>query len=86
MHGVAPHMCDQAGRPLLDRGAGGRSPGYLLLVKSSGDSTPEVLRPSPHIPLALMIEQKFHGRRGGLLPRTPIVARGNGARIAVFFP
>jgi hypothetical protein len=23
-------MCDQVGRPLVDRGAGGRSPGYLL--------------------------------------------------------
>jgi hypothetical protein len=29
MHGVAPRMCGQVGRPLLGRGAGGRSPGYL---------------------------------------------------------
>jgi hypothetical protein len=29
MHGVAPHMCCQVGRPLSGRGAGGRSPGYL---------------------------------------------------------
>src|SRR5713101_1962869 len=28
MHGVAPHMCGQASRPLLDQGAGGRSPGF----------------------------------------------------------
>jgi hypothetical protein len=28
MHGVAPHMCDQVVRPLLDQGAGGRSPGF----------------------------------------------------------
>jgi hypothetical protein len=25
-------MCGQVGRPLLDRGVGGRSPGYLLLA------------------------------------------------------
>jgi hypothetical protein len=31
MHGVAPHMCDQVGRPLLDRGAGGRSPGFRIV-------------------------------------------------------
>jgi hypothetical protein len=30
MHGVAPHMCGQVGRPLSGRGAGGRSPGYRL--------------------------------------------------------
>src|SRR5262249_26058346 len=30
MHGVAPHMCGRGGSPLLGRGAGGRSPGYLL--------------------------------------------------------
>jgi hypothetical protein len=29
MHGVAPQMCDRVVSPLLDRGAGGRSPGYL---------------------------------------------------------
>src|SRR5215471_1295928 len=27
-HRVAPHICDQVGRPLLDRGAGGRSPRF----------------------------------------------------------
>src|SRR5258708_40149443 len=32
MHGVAPHMCDQVVRPLLDQGAGGRSPGFPLLT------------------------------------------------------
>jgi hypothetical protein len=36
MHGVAPHMCDQVGRPLLDRGAGGRSPVFLLLAMALG--------------------------------------------------
>jgi hypothetical protein len=35
MHGVAPHMCGQVGHPLLDRGAGGRSPGYLATVKAN---------------------------------------------------
>jgi hypothetical protein len=30
MHGVAPHMCDRGASPLLDRGAGGRSPGFLF--------------------------------------------------------
>jgi hypothetical protein len=28
MHGVAPRMCDQVVLPLLDQGAGGRSPGF----------------------------------------------------------
>src|SRR5216683_4921117 len=36
MHGVAPHMCDQVVRPLLDQGAGGRSPGFLLLAMALG--------------------------------------------------
>ena len=36
--GVAPLMCDQVVRPLLDQGAGGRSPGFLLLVMALGDS------------------------------------------------
>src|SRR5258706_1352460 len=35
--GVAPHMCDQVVRPLLDQGAGGRSPGFLLLAMALGD-------------------------------------------------
>src|SRR6266404_8995148 len=35
MHGVAPHMCDQVVRPLLDQGAGGRSPGFLLRAKQT---------------------------------------------------
>src|SRR5215475_4310041 len=30
IHGVAPHMCGRGGSPLLDRGAGGRSPGFLI--------------------------------------------------------
>src|SRR6516165_4152895 len=30
MHGVAPHMCVKQARPLLDRGVGGRSPGFLF--------------------------------------------------------
>ena len=30
MHGVAPHMCGRVASPLLGRGAGGRSPGYLI--------------------------------------------------------
>jgi len=34
MHGVAPHMCGQVGHPLLDRGAGGRSPGHLARRKA----------------------------------------------------
>ena len=29
MHGVAPRLCDQIDRPLLGRGAGGRTPGFL---------------------------------------------------------
>jgi hypothetical protein len=29
MHGVAPQMCDRVACPLLGRGAGGRSPGFL---------------------------------------------------------
>jgi hypothetical protein len=29
MHGVAPQMCGRVASPLLGRGAGGRSPGYL---------------------------------------------------------
>jgi len=32
VRGVAPHMCDQVVRPLLDRGARGRSPGFRLRV------------------------------------------------------
>jgi len=40
MHGVAPHMCDQVVRPLLDQGAGGRSPGFLLLTMALGDPAP----------------------------------------------
>ena len=36
MHGVAPHMCDQVVRPWLDQGAGGRSPGFLLLAMALG--------------------------------------------------
>src|SRR5258707_12093582 len=35
MEGVAPHMCDQVARPLLDQGAGGRSPGFLLRAKQT---------------------------------------------------
>ena len=30
MHGVAPQMCGRVASPLLGRGAGGRSPGYLM--------------------------------------------------------
>src|SRR6516162_4796389 len=30
MHGVAPQMCGRVANPLLDLGAGGRSPGYLM--------------------------------------------------------
>src|SRR5262249_56979322 len=30
MHGVAPQMCGRVANPLLGRGAGGRSPGYLM--------------------------------------------------------
>jgi hypothetical protein len=37
MHGVAPHMCNQVVHPLLDQGAGGRSPGFLLLVMALDD-------------------------------------------------
>jgi hypothetical protein len=29
MHGVAPQMCGRVACPLLGRGAGGRSPGFL---------------------------------------------------------
>src|SRR5260370_18488922 len=36
MHGVAPHMCDQVVRPLLDQGAGVRPPGFLLLAMALG--------------------------------------------------
>jgi hypothetical protein len=36
MHGVAPRMCGQDGRPLLGRGAGGRSPGYLPAERLAG--------------------------------------------------
>jgi len=36
MHGVAPQMCGGIGSPLSDRGAGGRTPGYLL----GGDQNP----------------------------------------------
>ena len=31
-------MCDQVVRPLLDQGAGGRSPGFLLLATALGDA------------------------------------------------
>jgi len=30
-------MCDWVVRPLLDQGAGGRSPGFLLLAMALGD-------------------------------------------------
>jgi hypothetical protein len=48
MHGVAPHMCDQVVRPLLDQGAGGRSPGFPLFSDGLGDAgslPPEILEP-----------------------------------------
>src|SRR5262245_1724869 len=31
MHGVAPQMCGRVASPLLGRGAGGRSPGFLII-------------------------------------------------------
>src|SRR4029077_3595013 len=34
MHGVAPHMCGRGASPLLDRGAGGRSPGFLFIGRT----------------------------------------------------
>jgi len=45
---VAPHMCDQVVRPLLDQGAGGRSPGLPAVgdgVRRSRLLPPEILKP-----------------------------------------
>src|SRR6516165_3948147 len=36
MHGVAPQMCGREASPLLGRGAGGRSPGYLMPPRLAG--------------------------------------------------
>jgi hypothetical protein len=36
MHGVAPQMCGRVVCPLLGRGAGGRSPGFLYLRSPMG--------------------------------------------------
>jgi hypothetical protein len=40
MHGVAPRLCDQIDRPLLGRGAGGRSPGFLYDLIPAGPLVP----------------------------------------------
>ncbi len=43
-----PHMCDQVVRPLLDQGAGGRSPGLPAVgdgVRRSRLLPPEILKP-----------------------------------------
>ena len=48
MHGVAPRMCIQIVRPLLGRGAEGRSPGYLAVgndVRQIRSLPPEILEP-----------------------------------------
>src|SRR5262249_3353619 len=39
MHGVAPHMCGRGGSPLLGRGAGGRSPGFLFIGRTLRSAT-----------------------------------------------
>jgi hypothetical protein len=76
MHGVAPLMCDQVGRPLLDRGAGGRSPGYLAddkITKRRRRLSPKILQrvpvPKPYRSPCYMIEQRFPTAQSGFLPR-----------------
>ena len=39
MHGVAPQMCGRVASPLLGRGAGGRSPGYLMSASPRQSTT-----------------------------------------------
>jgi hypothetical protein len=39
MHGVAAQMCGRVASPLLGRGAGGRSPGYLMPPSVGGPGT-----------------------------------------------
>src|SRR6266446_3354463 len=47
MHGVAPQMCGRVASPLLGRGAGGRSPGYLMPPRLAARvQTPGFLMPS----------------------------------------
>jgi hypothetical protein len=65
MHGVAPHMCDQVVRPLLDQGAGGRSPGFpaeaLQMAASRGRDGELVIEINPsNVQLWLL---RAHGKR-----------------------
>jgi hypothetical protein len=47
MHGVAPQMCGRVASPLLGRGAGGRSPGFLMPPRLAARvQTPGFLMPS----------------------------------------
>src|SRR5258707_14526458 len=75
MHGVAPHMCDQDVRPLLDQGAGGRSPGYLLLAMAPGGPAYSLQKSLNRIgartrqTAVLVIEQRFRTAQSGSLPR-----------------
>jgi hypothetical protein len=39
IEGLAPQMCGRAASPLLGRGAGGRSPGYLISSDDGGTAT-----------------------------------------------
>jgi hypothetical protein len=51
MHGVAPQLCDQIDRPLLGRGAGGRSPGFLygsIRARRGGRSSAAAFPESSH--------------------------------------
>src|SRR6267378_4518749 len=70
MHGVAPHMCGQVGRPLLDRGAGGRSPGYLANDSHQARRSlpPKIPEPIRRQGAALVIEQRFRTAQSGFLP------------------
>ena len=57
------HMCDQVTRPLLDQGAGGRSPGFLAIGSHQAMTLtpPEILEP--------IRRQRLAWRPLSLLPR-----------------
>jgi hypothetical protein len=86
MHGVAPHMCGQVGHPLLDRGAGGRSPGYLAKDSHQAMTITPAKNPGTDSAPGRRARDRAKVPHGSerLSASAPIAARDNATCTAVF--
>jgi hypothetical protein len=75
-------MCDQVGRPLLDRRAGGRSPGYLL-ARSSDDAAHSLQKSSSRFDCAPIEPISFVFRRPNLRQQVRPVPSNNAAYFVI---